>query len=343
MYRFWHSNFVIRLRSWEYWPFYVVYFPIFFYWFWLSLRSRSFFFFSASNPTIESGGMLGESKSDILNLVPEEVKPKTLFFKKGARQEKIISEIKTQKLNYPMIAKPDMGERGWQVEKVKNEAVLVKYIQESPVDFILQEYIDLPIELGVFYYRMPDEEQGEISSIVVKDMLKVIGDGHSTLRELMMQYDRAKLQIEALEQERDLKIIPEKGKEIELVSIGNHCKGTTFLNGNHLITEQLRNQFDMLSKKVDGFFFGRYDLRCASYEALNNGEMKIMELNGAGAEPAHIYHPGFPLSEAYRVLFKHWKVLAQISRANHKRGVKYMTMREAKEIWMRLKTKKAVA
>lgn len=340
MFRFWHSNFIIRLRSWEYWPLYVVYFPIFFYWLWLSLRSRSFFFFSASNPTIESGGMIGESKSEILDLVPEEVKPKTLFFEKGTMKEDVISQVKAHKLIYPMIAKPDMGERGWQVEKIIDEASLEKYIRVSPVDFLIQEYIDLPIELGVFYYRMPDEKQGEVSSIVLKEMLKVVGDGRSNLKELMMQYDRAKLQIKTLELEKDLTIIPKNGIEVELVSIGNHSKGTTFLNGNHLITEQIRNQFDELSKRVDGFFFGRYDLRCASYEALGKGEMKIMELNGAGAEPAHIYHPGFSLFQAYEVLFKHWKVLGKISRANHKKGIKYMTMAEAKEIWARVKIKK---
>jgi hypothetical protein len=310
---------------------------------WQAMRCKSLFFFSASNPTIESGGMLGESKSQILDLVPEGVKPITLFFLKGQEVEEIILALELKHLTYPLIAKPDMGERGWQVEKIKNQGALEKYIHQSTVDFIIQEYIDLPIELGVFYYRMPDQEQGEVSSIVVKDMLKVRGNGNSTLRELMMQYDRAKLQIATLEQVRDLSIIPVDGEEVELVAIGNHGKGTTFLNGNHLITNELQQQFDQLSKKVDGFFYGRYDLRCASYDALNRGEMKIMELNGAGAEPAHIYHPGFSLMEAYRVLFKHWRVLAQISRANHQKGVKYLTFGEAKHIWARIKAKQAVA
>lgn len=343
MTRIWHSNFMIRLRSWEYWPLYVVYFPIFFYWAWQAILSRSLFFFSASNPTIESGGMLGESKSKILDLISEDVKPITLHFYKETSVGDVLSKISEQELKYPMIAKPDIGERGWQVEKIKDEQLMLRYIQESPVDYIIQEYIDLPIELGVFYYRMPDHEHGVVSSIVLKDMLKVIGDGSSSLRDLMMKYDRAKLQVEALEQKRDLDFIPTKGEEVELVGIGNHCKGTTFLNGNHLINEELRAQFDRLSKQVDGFFYGRYDLRCESYEALNRGEMKIMELNGAGAEPAHIYHPGFSMIEAYRVLFKHWKVLAEISRANNKKGVKYMTLTEAREVWTRLKTKQMAA
>jgi len=339
---FWHSNFMIRLRSWEYWPLQVVYFPIFFYWMWQAIRSGSLFFFSASNPSIESGGMLGESKSKILDLIPDEVKPITLFFNKGVELEDMITQFSQHQLTYPVIAKPDMGERGWQVVKVKDEIALVNYAESSTVDFIIQEYIDLPVELGVFYYRMPDEEQGVVSSIVLKEMLKVTGDGRSTLRELMTKYDRAKLQITTLEKERDLSVVPKSGEDVELVGIGNHSKGTTFLNGNQWITEKLITQFDLLSKQVKGFYYGRYDLRCASREALERGEMKIMELNGAGAEPAHIYHPGFSLFRAYGVLFKHWKILAQISRANHKNGVAYLTLKEAKEIWSRIKAKEAL-
>jgi hypothetical protein len=320
----------------------VVYFPIFFYWMWQALLSRSLFFFSASNPTIESGGMLGESKSQILGLVPDEVKPITLYFVRGTSQAEIITTISKKKLSYPIIAKPDMGERGWQVEKIEDETSLLSYIDQSPVDFIIQEYINLPIELGVFYYRMPDHECGTVSSIVLKEMLKVTGDGQSSLQELMMNLDRAKLQIASLEGERDLSVIPSDGEEVELVGIGNHCKGTTFLNANHLINEKLIKQFDQLSKRIDGFHYGRYDLRCASYEALNKGEMKIMELNGAGAEPAHIYQPGFSLFTAYGVLFKHWNILAKISRANHKKGIEYLTFSEAKEIWQRIQTKELV-
>jgi hypothetical protein len=66
-----YLNFWTRLTNWEYWPFSVIYFPVFFYWLWLSVKARSLFFFSAANPSIESGGMLGESKYRILKNVPD--------------------------------------------------------------------------------------------------------------------------------------------------------------------------------------------------------------------------------------------------------------------------------
>ena len=41
-----HSNFLIKLTNWEYWPFAVIYTPAFFYWLYLSVKARSLFFFT---------------------------------------------------------------------------------------------------------------------------------------------------------------------------------------------------------------------------------------------------------------------------------------------------------
>src|SRR6185295_3698276 len=117
---------------------------------------------------------------------------------------------------------------------------------------------------------------------------------------------------------------------IELVSIGNHCLGTKFLNANSLITEKLSESFDIISKQIDGFYFGRFDLRTSSVEDLENGKVMIMELNGCGAEPAHIYQPGFSLVEAMKVLFRHWHDIYRISIENHKLGVPYISFKEAR-------------
>ena len=81
MKRILYQPFFIRLFNWEYWPFNVVYGPLFLYWFFLSLRARSFFFFNTSNPTIKNGGFLMESKKEVYDLIPFEYYPATLFFK----------------------------------------------------------------------------------------------------------------------------------------------------------------------------------------------------------------------------------------------------------------------
>ncbi|GAB4022556.1 hypothetical protein [Spirosoma koreense] len=337
------SPFFIRLRHWEYWPFEVVYLPIFFYYSWLSIKARSLFFFSASNPFIETGGLLGESKADILDNIPAEFKPTTLLIPALTPIYLIVSQLMEHGLTYPLIAKPNVGERGWRVEKIESHGALVSYIQSNSVDFLIQEYVDEPLELGVFYYRMPGQQQGVVSSIVQKEFLSIRGNGRDCIENLIRQNERAILQLPALTEKygnRFHEILP-PGETITLVSIGNHCKGTKFLNANHLITPELTRVFDRISQSIDGFYFGRYDLRCRTVADLYAGKhIRILELNGAGAEPAHIYQPGFSLWEAYRVLFHHWRVLYVISRENHRRGIAYMTLDEAVRIWKRTRKNK---
>ena len=337
------SPFFIRLRSWEYWPFAVVYIPVFVYWLWLSLRARSLFFFSAGNPSIESGGLLGESKIDILDKISDAFKPKTLFIPRSMHIQEVFDQAMDAQLTFPIIAKPNAGERGWRVEKIEHWEDLVNYMQSSPVDFILQEYVDYSLELGVFYYRMPNEPRGRISSIVQKAFLSVTGNGRDCIETLIRQNDRALLQLDALRAKYgdELERMPAPGETVLLMPIGNHSRGTTFLDANYLITPELERLFDRISADIDGFYFGRYDLRCRNVADLYAGKhIRILELNGAGAEPAHIYQPGFSLWTAWGVLLHHWRVLYDISHENHRRGVSYMTLAEACTIYKRIQSNK---
>lgn len=286
---------------------------------------------------------MGESKFDVLKLVPHELKPKTLLVHLPSSPDEVMDKIKKNNLRFPLIFKPDLGERGWMVKRIENEKNIDSYLNEIKIDFIIQELVDLPLEFGVFYLRMPNEEKGKVNSITGKDFLSVVGDGKKTLRQLILDKDRARLQWETLRlayEDRLNEILP-KNEKIELVSIGNHCLGTTFLNRNQLITPQLNESFDRISKSVNGFYFGRYDLRCASVEDLQRGNVKIMELNGCGAEPAHIYHPGASLREALKVLHRHWTNLYRVSSINHQTGTPYLSFKEGREIFKRFKSIKA--
>lgn len=337
--KFRNSNFIIRLTAWEYWPFGIVQFPLIIYWLWLSLRARSLLFFSASNPAIVLGGMFGESKNDVLKLIPEQYKPKTVLVTAPATVEKVLQLLSDNNFSLPVIFKPDLGERGYMVKKISSEEQVEQYLKVLKKDFLIQEFLDLPVEFGVFYTRMPNEPEGYVNSVVIKEMLTVTGDGKSTLKELILTKPRAKLQWEKLSIGHvDLlnRMIP-AGEKFVLNSIGNHSLGTTFLDGEHLINPQLSRAFDTISKQIDGFYFGRYDLRCASIEDLYEGKIKIMELNGCGAEPAHIYHPGFSLWKAMGILFTHWKNIFLISVQNHKRGVPFTPLREGRVIYRKFK------
>jgi hypothetical protein len=331
--RFTNSNLWIKTTHWEYWPWYLVYIPVYAYWLWLGARAGTIFFFSAANPFMRYGGILGGSKKEILDHIPHEYQPITCLLTKEATATEVLSVMQSNGLRFPIIMKPDIGERGHKVELIKNESHIETYLGSVTTPVMVQEFINLPVEVGVFYYRFPDKKQGEISSVVIKELLTVTGDGEHSLAELIGAKARAKLQLNRLAGILKDKInaIPEAGAEVLLEPIGNHNRGTAFLNGSHLINDQLRVVFDELSWKIKGFHYGRFDLRCASIAALNRGEFKIMELNGAASEPAHIYSPGFSIIEGYRSLFHHWKVLFNISRANHRNGVKYMSFKTGME------------
>ncbi len=322
------SRFFHRITNWEFWPFLVFYFPVFFYFGWLALRCRSFFFFTASNPTIDFGGMLGESKSEILELIPKEYLPKFSLIK--STEFELAKNLAGQ-IGYPVIAKPDIGERGNLVEVIHSESDLKKYHEACPVPYLIQEFVDLPIELGLFYMKIPGEAKGKITSIVEKQFLSVVGDGLNSVRQLLETNPRAQVQLDFNHKRFSqlMPLIPKSGEKVKVEGIGNHCRGTIFLDAGNNITDKLEEAFDVVSSQIEGFYFGRFDLRCASYEALEElREFKILELNGAGAEPAHIYHPGSSLLAGYRSIFYHLRKLAEISRANHRSGVPYWSFRK---------------
>lgn len=338
--RFWRSNFIIKLRHWEYWPFGILQFPVIFYYLWLSLRARSFLFFTASNPGIEMGGMFGESKFKILDKIPDAFKAKTIFIARNSSLNDVLQQMNAAGLTFPVIFKPDLGERGYRVQRIKSEAEAQQYLNTFNFDFLVQELVDLPEEFGVFYRRLPSQKKGEVFSIVGKELLTVTGNGKSTLQELILAKDRAKLQWDKLKiQHAHLLNHTIPAGEIYLLNaIGNHCLGTTFLNSNHLINEKLNKSFDLISQQIEGFYYGRFDLRCESVAALREGRVKILELNGCGAEPAHIYQPGFSFWKAVGVMFTHWHYIFKIARENRARGVAYLTYKEAKLFYQKFKT-----
>lgn len=276
---------------------------------------------------------------DILKTLPPSVTPKSLLIKHTATAAEVMEILSTNGFEFPFIFKPDLGERGFMVKKIVDEAAIDNYLREIQVDFIVQDLVDLPYEFGVYYRRFPNALNGVVTSIVMKEMLAITGDGIHTFSELVEHVDRARLQQKVLAArfEKQWHTIPAKGERIELVSIGNHCLGTKFIDVCHLITDQLSNSFDRISKHVDGFYFGRYDLRCASIEALENGDIKIMELNGCGAEPGHIYSPGFPLWKALLILYRHLRDMYVVSYQNKQRGLEYMPLKEAVRLYKRFR------
>lgn len=326
-----HRPFFIRLLHWEYWSFHTVYIWVYPIWFLLCLRVRSLFFFSASNPTIENGGFLLESKKKIYDIMPQEFYPRTILVAPGESDEAIRKKIEDAGIVFPMIVKPDIGGKGRGVKKVNNWNELWEYIKKFPFDMLVQEYVPFPEEVGIFYYRYPNEEKGHISGIVGKHFLTVKGDGASTIEELLKKEKRYILQLNALQEMigEGLKEVLPAGEEKELVPYGNHARGALFVDYSHWADESLVNVIDSVCRKVPGFYFGRLDIRYNTLEKLREGkEFSIIELNGAGSEPTHMYDPKHSLFDAWKFIVQHWLILWKISRINHAKGVPYMSRKE---------------
>lgn len=316
-----YRPFFIRLFHWEYWPFHVVYGPLYLYWLWLCLKARSFFFFNASNPSIANGGFLMESKKEIYDLLPWPYYPTTIFVKAHTSPLEILGEIKWKNLQFPLIAKPDIGMKGLSVKKLSSKEELLEYAFQSKVNFLVQKFIPFENEVGIFYYRFPNKERGHISGIVRKEFLTIVGDGQSTMTELLRRDKRFILQLATLKKTygNELKRILQKGEERILVPYGNHARGAKFIDASDLIDEELTNMIDSICRRVKGFYFGRLDIRFNTWEELRLGKnFSIIEINGAGSEPTHMYDSGHSLFFAWKEIIRHWNILWKISQINHR-------------------------
>jgi membrane protein DedA with SNARE-associated domain len=317
-----------KYRRWEFWPAWLFYIPVVAYILHLALRYRSLHAPLFANPGIKTGGLVGESKMEILTGLmqpnPEDVADGYLV-ERGDLQRRLEQAkgiLAENQITYPFVLKPDVGERGSGFRLLKDEQQMRGYLAlvEGPV--ILQRYVPGPFEVGVFYYRRPSEKEGHIFAITDKVFPMVNGDGRSTLEQLIRSDDRAGLiadiYLERFENEKK-NIVP-AGKRIRLVEAGSHAQGCIFRDGSHLYSEELRKRIDKISRDVPGFCIGRYDLRYSDPDELRAGRnFKIIELNGVASEATSIYDERNSLLAAYRTLFKQWRLIFDIGVGNQRR------------------------
>ncbi|MEP7231716.1 MAG: hypothetical protein ABI691_15750 [Ginsengibacter sp.] len=319
-------DFLYRITHWETWHYLVKYIPISPAWLWYCLRSGSFWFFTPSNPTLTFGGFEGESKNEMYMQLPPGSYPKSIFISHDNPFVKIERLVNESGFFFPIAVKPDVGMMGFMFRKIENIEQLRKYHKAMHADYIIQDLIEYPLEVSVFYYRYPNESSGHITGFLKKEFLEVEGDGRSTLQELIMQYPRVRFRIEEMEMKHEKRlndVIP-KGERYCLSYALNLSRGGKLVSLAHEKDSRLLKVFDDLSNYSKHFYYGRYDIKCLSIEDLKQGKnFSILEYNGSGAEPHHIYGDGNSLIQAYRIVLHHWKVLYTISKLNHNSGQRY--------------------
>ncbi len=271
-----------------------------------------------------------ESKKEIYDLIPPEYYPKTILIQPNDDLETILQRINSENIQFPLIAKPDIGLRGTAVKKISNADELASYFSKANFNVLIQSLIPYENEIGLFYVKLPNQP-GKITGIVAKEFMILTGNGKNTIRELLHQDKRYLLQLEVLEQEykEKLNTILNKGETINLVPYGNHCRGTKFVDASHEITPEMIESFNTICNQIEGFYFGRMDIMYQSYEVLAQGKnFQIIEINGAISEPTHMYDPKHSLLFGWKELTRHFHYMYLISKNNHKKGVKYLTFKE---------------
>src|SRR6478735_6876197 len=152
-----------KIKNWEQLPFKILYAPIAPVWLWYIIRSGSVWFFTPSNPKLTFGGMEGEPKKEMYDLLPKELYPTTFNVMPGDNFDQIKDLLVHHRINYPFIVKPEVAGQGILLRKIDNEEQLKIYHQRIPVEYIVQQLISYPMEVSAFYYRYPDQPKGVIT------------------------------------------------------------------------------------------------------------------------------------------------------------------------------------
>ncbi len=332
-----------RLTRWEFWPSWAFYPPVILWIFLLSLRHRSLTVVMLCNPGIRLSGLAMESKSNILSALAKDNPYASAIaawasLAPGQPEERLTALrefMREHALGYPIVLKPDVGERGQGVAIIRNETAALQYLTECTGLVIAQRYIG-GLEFGVFYSRKPGAARGEIISLAQKHPFNLQGDGVHTLEELVLSHPRAVAMAGYFEKKfaREYPRIPGNGEEVKLAEIGTHSRGAIFTDARSLLTDALQNTVDNITAPFSGFHYGRYDLRVPSIEDLRNGRnLQILELNGMTAEPVHIYDPAYPLIRAWIDACAAWSAAFSAGAALRDAGHTAPTIRE---IWAAL-------
>lgn len=328
------------ITNWEAWPFKLLYAPIAPVWGWYMLSSWSVWFFTPSNPKITFGGMDGETKKEMYDLLPKHLYPATFNVLPQQDFNTVKSDLDKSSIQYPFIVKPDVACQGILFRKIDTEEQLQSYHEKIPVEYIVQELVSYPMEVSVFYIRHPQQAKGRVTGFLHKIPLQVTGNGIDTLQQLILQHPKAQKRLGEMfsKHKEQLQTIMPAGEKYMLSYAANHNRGAHFIDLKEHIDDKLVAIFDEISHSINDFFYGRYDIMCSNVEDLKNGKnFTILEYNGCGAEPNHFYDTGYTLIGAYKEILKHWKALYRICKYNSEEGIKPWPFQKGRKFLAQIK------
>lgn len=272
-------------------------------------------------------GFEGETKEEMFQYLPPAFSPVTIYINPKENFACILKKMHTAGLHFPVAAKPDVGTKGLLFRRIENEEQLSLYHALLPFNYVIQEMIMLPLELSIFYVRYPNQEKGIITGLIAKEYLYVKGDGTSTLKKLIEQHAKAFMIADEQKHKHaaQLNNVIKAGEIFYLNELGNHNRGARFINLQNEIDEQLLETINNINLYSKQYYYGRYDIKTTSLEDLKQGKnISILEFNGVGSEPNHIYDIGLSYRQAINIIAQHWKYMYEIGSINYKSGIPYI-------------------
>lgn len=309
------SSIIMKILDRGYWVSQHFYWQSLYYYFLNGARFRCMTFFSVCNPAIDLGGMFDDRKTDVYELLPQNIVPATTIISSVISAN---SFIENNNLSFPLIIKPNIGLKGFMVYKLNSKEELHAFFEKNDVnerEWLLQEYIDYKKEYSVLFYRYPKRKKFGISSFIEKSYPTVKGDGSSTLKTLIDKYNNPFLDKEDVYNRHSKKLdqVPEKGKKIILDYIGNYSRGAKFHDKMEFVTDEMSEMLSRQFFNVEGLNFFRIDFKANSVDDFLNGDFKVIEINGMKSEPLHIYDTRNTFVENLKTIKTHWNIIEDIA------------------------------
>jgi pimeloyl-ACP methyl ester carboxylesterase len=334
---------ITRTIHHEWWPSWALYGLVLPRFVRLACRHRSLTCWTCVNPGIHpGGGVVGESKQDILRGFnhPGVLAQRRIEAHASDRVARALELVETDPAlgGFPVIVKPDAGQRGANVALVRTPEDLGRAVRAIPGPVDLQRFHPGPAEFGVFWVRdartvgdeSTDRRQGRVLAVTKKIFPAVEGDGRRTLGRLILEHPRFNLQapVYCAHLRRRLGEIPAAGERVTLTTAGNHARGCRFEDGAHLVTPELTEAVDRIARTWRGpagepFDSGRFDVRCASEDDFRTGAgLAVIELNGVTSEATNLYDPSWTLRRSLAMLGDQWAVVFELGAARMALGVR---------------------
>ena len=342
-----------RAVRFEFWPNWAIYGPLLPFAAWRSMRFGFARTLTAVNPCWPDSGVIGESKQAGLDAFDPEFVSPSFRVSPGADGrfggDAVDAAVRAlaatgwtgadpARWTHPVVVKPDAGLRGLAVKVVRDEAAFRALLCAARAALVVQRFEPGACEVGLFFIREPGatwdpSAPGRLFSICDKRFQHVVGDGRSTLRELITRDRRLRLQesvfLARFEPRLD-EVLP-AGASLRMGNAGNHAQGCLFLDGERLRTAALEAWVvrACAGAGARGFHYGRLDVRFPDEDACRRGDGgAILEANGITSESTNMYDPSFGALRAWRIMREHWSAAFRIGAAQRAAGVRGLGVRE---------------